>query len=50
MMHVRERLLSIRLTERLKKQPGLAEQLAIEHGMRRRTAEETKPSEERKRT
>ena len=30
MMYVRERLLSIRLTERLRKQPELAERLAIE--------------------
>ncbi|MBR5723587.1 MAG: hypothetical protein IKX57_08140 [Oscillospiraceae bacterium] len=30
MMYVRERLLSIRLAERLKKQPALAKRLAIE--------------------
>ena len=48
MMHVRERLLSIRLTERRSKQPGLADKLASELRTRHRTAEEKKTSEERK--
>lgn len=42
MMYVRERLLSIRLAERLKKQPELAERLAIEVRNMRRA--HTKPT------
>lgn len=48
MMRVRERLLSIRLTERLNRKPGLADKLAIELRMQRRTADEKKSSEEKK--
>lgn len=48
MMYVRERLLSIRLAERLKKQPELAERLAIEFRTAHRAHAKPTTTKERK--